>query len=75
MPYLNMYLIKDGTVEISFVKLNKYSSELNSDLIIDEQNKNNNKSVSCNKSSNNFYHFIKERNFELKGEYFKKNLV
>ena len=74
MPYLNMYLIKDGTVEISFVKLNKYSSELNSDLIIDEQNKNNNKSVSCNKSSNNFYHFIKERNFELKGEYFKKNL-
>ena len=34
MPFLNMYILKKGTVEINFLKTSKYKSDMNSDLII-----------------------------------------
>ena len=78
MPFLNMYILKKGTVEINFLKTSKYKSDMNSDLIINS-NRILKKNISLNdiqeiKKEENLNRFTKERTFELYGEYEEKRI-
>jgi len=78
MPFLYMYILKSGTVAINVLKISKYKSDMNPDLIINSQNmkKSYNSLNDINKINDKetFEHFTKERTFEINGEYFEKKL-
>ena len=78
MPFLNMYILKNGIVAINVMKICKYISDMNPDLIIHspkdktKNNSSNNKNNINNRETIN--HFTKERTFEINGEYYEKRI-
>ena len=77
-PLTKMYIIRDGNVSIDIIRSTKYKSDLNPDLLINNNEiKNRNNSVFTKNKINNkekFSHFTKERSFEIKGEYHEEKL-
>ena len=79
MPFLYMYILKSGTVAINILKISKYKSDMNPDLIINSQNMKRsfsslNEIKKINKDKETFERFTKERTFELNGEYSEKKV-
>ena len=81
-PFKTMYLIKNGNVDINIMKIVKIKSNINSDIIVGENNLKYKKSESQNIQNNinkindinEIEHFTSERIFELKGEYYEKKI-
>ena len=77
-PLTKIYIIRDGNVSIDIIRSTKYKSDLNPDLLINNNEiKNRNNSAFAKNKINNkekFSHFTKERFFEIKGEYQEEKL-
>ena len=75
-PFRTMFIIKNGNVDINVSKIEKIKSDINSDLVIGNNNIHSNKKTRNkykNRSNNmgEFEHFTNERFFEIKGEYYE----
>ena len=75
-PFRTMFIIKNGSVDIIASKIEKIKSDINSDLVIGNNNIHSNKKTRnkyINKINNlgEIEHFTSERFFEIKGEYYE----
>ena len=76
-PFRTMFIIKNGNVDINVSKIEKIKSEINSDLIIGDDNNIHSNKKTINKYINKINnldeieHFTCERFFEIKGEYYE----
>ena len=75
-PFRTMFIIKNGNVDINVNKIEKIKSEINSDLVIGNNNIHSNKKTRNNymnriNNKGEIEHFTNERFFEIKGEYYE----
>lgn len=69
-PFRSMFIIKKGNVNINLATITKVETDINSDLILGE----NNKKINHIKDLNEIDRFTSERFFELRGEYYEKKV-
>ena len=71
-PFRSMFIIKKGNVNINLATITKIETDMNSDLILGEKNKN--KNYNHFNDIKEIEHFTSERFFEIKGEYYEKKV-